>query len=87
MLAAIALQRLGGAWGDAEGLQAVCGVRVECPGELAGNSAFATALAVALLRKRFADRRSKWTMIKRKALRWLAQQVADNVVARLVDLL
>jgi hypothetical protein len=54
------------------------GVTVNCPSTLVGKGqAFATVLAIAILRVRFGDRKSQWGMIEKKALLWLGQQATD----------
>jgi hypothetical protein len=47
---------------------------------------FATLLAIAILRKLFADRRSQWLLIERKALEWLSCQIPEPeaVIERLI---
>jgi hypothetical protein len=85
-LALLGLQNFEGAWVDPQKLQDLCGVQVKCPTALAGkNEVWATTLAVAILRVRFKDRKSEWTMIERKALQWLASQgvVADATITEL----
>jgi hypothetical protein len=82
----IALQDIDGCWLDAKQVQAIAGVTVDCPSELAVSpSVFATALAIALLRTRFIDQRGKWQMIERKGLRWLSSQIGDAEAAAVID--
>ena len=45
----------------------------------AKSQLWATALCIAALRQRFADKRSEWVLVERKALRWLNRAVADAV--------
>jgi hypothetical protein len=86
MLELTALQTVDGCWASADQLQAVAGVRVECPSDLVATpSVFATLLAIAILRTRFSDRRGQWRMIERKALRWLADQIGDAAVEAAID--
>jgi hypothetical protein len=89
MLALIGLQKVEGSWSDIQAIQNSCGIRVKCPPELNGKpDVFATALAIAILRKRFSDRESQWKMIERKGLRWLNTQGIDSerIITELVSL-
>jgi hypothetical protein len=86
MLPLIGLQDVTGAWTDPAKVQALCGVTMSCPTVLAGNqTAFATALAIALLRRVYIGHQSQWLMIERKALLWLTKQAidAEAVIAEL----
>jgi hypothetical protein len=86
----LSLQAFDGSWKDPQALLTAAAVRVECPSELAGQPAvFATALAIALLRKRFQANESQWRMIERKALMWLSARGSDPeaIVAALIALL
>jgi hypothetical protein len=90
MLALVSLQGFDGFWADEQMLRTVTGVSIECPSELKGRRAcFATALAIAILRKQFRDQRSQWVMIERKGLQWLSGQVGDAeaLIGRLLSLL
>jgi hypothetical protein len=87
------LQRLDGSWDNPAALIALAKVDVAAPASLDGKSEakaiFATAVAVAILRTRFAQRRASWTMIERKALEWLAERIEDpeQLIAEIVTLL
>jgi hypothetical protein len=88
LLRLVVLQSIDGSWSDAEAVKSVAGVTVDPPAELTLNlSAFATALAIAILRKRFADLKSQWQLIERKALRWLSGQIGDDGATKAIDLL
>jgi hypothetical protein len=90
LLALLDLQGFDGSWADAHALERLAGVTVECPDDLSGRGAvFATALAIALLRKQFEAKESVWRLIERKGLRWLAQQGVDAeaIVSTLITLL
>jgi hypothetical protein len=89
MLALIELQEFQGSWSEVKKVQDASGVVVECPSELSGRpDVFATALAIAILRKHFQSRESQWRMIERKAQKWLSTQGVDaeGVIAQLMDL-
>jgi hypothetical protein len=79
ILALIGLQKVDGSWSDIQTLQDSNGIHVICPSEFTGKpDVFATALAIAILRKRFSARERQWKMIERKALKWLRTQGVDS---------
>jgi hypothetical protein len=91
----IGMQQLDGSWADVARLLEVAGTQILLFSELAGldkkqrERAFATILAVALLRKRCSWRQSSWAMIERKALEWLGRigVDVDLLIGRAVALL
>jgi hypothetical protein len=72
----VALQGIDGAWPDVDAVVAAAGKAIPPFAELArikqAAAAFATILALALLRKRYSGERDVWRMIERKGLNWLA---------------
>jgi hypothetical protein len=81
MLALVGLQSCEGFWSDVDNISRVWGVTIDCPSDWKVQPAcFATAIAIALLRREFGDLRNQWQMIERKALGWLSGQV-DNAEA------
>jgi hypothetical protein len=90
MLGLVNLQGFGGFWADGQDVCRVTGVNIECPTDLEDQPArFATALAIAILRKQFGELRSQWVMIERKGLQWLSGQIGDAeaLICRLFSLL
>jgi hypothetical protein len=90
MLALVSLQSFEGFWSDVENISRVPGMNINRPSDLKGQPAcLATAIAIALLRKKFGDLRSQWRMIERKGLGWLSGQVedAEALISRVLSLL
>jgi fluoride ion exporter CrcB/FEX len=90
LIALLDLQGIDGSWTDPQAVQAAASVKVDCPSEFSGRIAiFATALAIAILRKRFQEKESQWRLIERKGLRWLSAQGVDaeGVISGLFALL
>jgi hypothetical protein len=84
----VELQTLEGAWSDEEAIVNLSGKGVALFGPLKNESgaAFATVLAVALLRHRCAERQSSWRLLERKALAFLARTLGDpSLVERLIS--
>jgi hypothetical protein len=76
LLELIALQSIDGSWRIAEKVEKISGGAVVMAGELE-EAVFATALAIAILRKRFSEQSAQWAMIERKAIRWLSRHTPD----------
>jgi hypothetical protein len=86
LLRLISLQNVNGSWSDAEQLKSAAGVVIDLPSEVTQNqSVLATALAIAILRKRFMEQRIQWQMIERKALRWLSGEIGDAAASTTID--
>jgi hypothetical protein len=81
----VALQNLDGSWSDVEGVVLLSG---KSPNEFETlrselGAAFATVLAVAMLRHRCAARQSAWSLVVQKALSWLTRELGDADSAEL----
>jgi hypothetical protein len=90
----VGLQKIDGSWADAAAVIALSGVSdaVFAAVQAEAASAFPTALAVAVLRRRCAGRESAWRLVERKALAWLTGELgsgdaAEALIARLAALL
>jgi hypothetical protein len=90
----VGLQNLDGSWSDAAAVVALSGASAATLAVVQADSgsAFATALAVAILRRRCADRESAWRLVERKALEWLigelgGAEAAEALIARVIAVL
>jgi hypothetical protein len=81
----VALQNLDGSWSDVEAVVLLSG---KSPNEFdtlrsALGAAFATVLAVAILRQKCAARQSAWSLVVQKALTWLENELGNAASAEL----
>jgi hypothetical protein len=89
LMTVVGMQHFDGCWQDVAKVLEVAGKRIEMFDELRGidanlaEMAFATIIAIALLRKQCARQQNSWVMIERKGLDWLAR--TGIAVTELVD--
>jgi hypothetical protein len=90
----VGFQNIDGSWSDAGTLVTLSHANAATFAAVQADSgtAFATALAVAILRRQCAERESAWRLVERKALVWLTAKLggaeaAEALIARVIALL
>jgi hypothetical protein len=90
----VGLQNIDGSWSDVDAVVALSGVSAAAFSTVRADSeaVFATALAVAVLRRKCADRQSAWRLVERKAVAWLSVKLggleaAEVLITRVVAVL
>jgi hypothetical protein len=90
----VEMQNMDGSWSAAGEIVALSRARPAAFDAVRADSgkAFATALALAILRRQCAGRASAWRLIERKALGWLkaelgSAEAAEALIARVIAIL